>query len=164
MKCLVCGLSYINVGVHAKHKHGLTADEYRFEFGLKMSTPLVDNELSERLSKSMIARLKDDAYLKEQQHKCKENASKNIGRKWKNDLTHDARTALVESHKRRNDAYLESKRKEVEAIYQEKRTLIDIRKQIGMSPIAAKKILGNVAPDKNEWLSSWAGRRRMSAR
>lgn len=50
MICLICGKNFISVGVHIRHKHGISPEEYREEFGLLKTAPLVDEELSAHLS------------------------------------------------------------------------------------------------------------------
>jgi hypothetical protein len=49
--CLICrrsGFSYL--GSHVFRAHGITAHEYRVEFGLSTSDVLIDQELSERMA------------------------------------------------------------------------------------------------------------------
>lgn len=47
MRCHICGRLYRHVGVHAVQAHGLTADEYREEFGLNRDTGLIGPETHE---------------------------------------------------------------------------------------------------------------------
>lgn len=47
--CHLCGRDWLNVGIHAWKTHGLTADEYRAEFGLNRTTPLTARSVSMRL-------------------------------------------------------------------------------------------------------------------
>ena len=46
--CHVCGGSYLSVGHHAQRAHGLSAADYRAEFGLNRKTPLCHADSSAR--------------------------------------------------------------------------------------------------------------------
>ena len=60
MKCEICGRDYVALGVHIKVKHKVEPDDYRDEFGILRTTPLVDADLSEHLSKAAKSRLTDE--------------------------------------------------------------------------------------------------------
>lgn len=49
LQCHICGKWYIMLGKHA-NTHGLTADEYREEFGLNRTTPLIGEQYQKRKS------------------------------------------------------------------------------------------------------------------
>jgi len=46
IQCLICGDYFESVGGHVRHKHGITAVDYRVEFGIPPKTPLVTRALS----------------------------------------------------------------------------------------------------------------------
>ena len=80
MKCLLCNKNYINLGVHLRHKHQVDPNDYKEEFGILKTTPLVDKELSEHMSKKAKLRLLDDDYREEITQRCLKIAKNNIGK------------------------------------------------------------------------------------
>lgn len=54
--CHLCGRDWLNLGTHAWLTHGLTADEYRSEFGLNRVQALTASSLSRRLAELSRAR------------------------------------------------------------------------------------------------------------
>ena len=140
MKCLWCGKNYINLGVHLRHKHHVDPANYKEEFGMMKTMPLVDADLSEHMSKAMKRRLLDVDYLAETIARCKENAVKNIGKPpAKQSL---AGKAKVSERNRKVHANRLNKLAPVVAeILAKKKTLIDVRRAIGMGPNAVKKIV-----------------------
>jgi hypothetical protein len=46
VQCHICGKWYVNLAGHVQQTHGLTADEYKEEFGLNRRTALVGASLS----------------------------------------------------------------------------------------------------------------------
>lgn len=143
MKCLVCGKNYIAVGVHAKHKHGLTANEYRREFGLKLSQPLVDTDLSEHLSRMQRNLLRVDPERKSRcVERCLENAAKCIGTSTpRPDLPTISRSCIAGSNTRRKLAYYEEKKDEVARAYLIHGSVHHARASIGMSGTTMKAIM-----------------------
>ncbi len=81
MKCRICGREYIALGVHVRRRHQIDPDDYRDEFGILRTAPLVDDELSEIISVSAKDRMKDDDYKAEMIEKCKKNGAARKGKK-----------------------------------------------------------------------------------
>ena len=81
MKCNICGREYIALGVHVRHKHQTDPDDYRDEFGILRTTPLVDEELSEIIRALAKNRMKDEDYKSEMTEKCKKNGASRKGKK-----------------------------------------------------------------------------------
>lgn len=141
MKCIVCGRDYVNVGVHAKRRHGLTADEYRVEFGLLMTAPLVDKALSEHLSRMAKIGMKADPSRKEMlAERCRTNAAAALGKKIDSRFTTASKQRIAESNARRNDAYLERVSSVVNATIRSGGTSIDVRRMHGVSHAVVKKL------------------------
>ena len=139
MKCNICGRNYVALGVHLRHKHKVSPAEYKEEFGMLMATPLVDPWLSERLSSSVNERLKDPVYKNEVSERCRENASKNVGGPGTY-MTKAGRESIARSDGIRNDAYLKRQSEVVSTVLAEKGTMLDVRRQTGSGPTAAKKM------------------------
>ncbi len=131
MECLVCGRNYKNVGVHAKHKHGLTADEYRAEFGLMKTAPLVDAELSRHLS--TMAKIgfaaKDEGDKQAVRERCRENNA--LSAASPRDMSVAGRAALGARNAARNSQYLEGRAEVVRPALVGLKTALDVRKAIG---------------------------------
>lgn len=136
---MLCGKDYINLGVHLRHKHKMSPSDYKEDFGLMKTTALVDKELSDHISKSIKTRLLDPDYKAELTEICRLNSKKNIGRK--NEMSFAGKANLsarnAENHKKR----LLSLAPVVDKILREKKTLTDVRKEIGMGAPAVKKII-----------------------
>ena len=139
MKCELCGRQYIALGVHLRHKHKVDLNDYREEFGILRTTPLVDEYLSDHLSACANHRLQDSEYKSEVTARCKENASRKKG-KPAPEMTRAGKDALVHRNKENNAEYLRRNAKKVADILREKKTLIDVRRETGSGPVAAKKM------------------------
>lgn len=139
MKCEICGRSYIALGVHLRHKHQVDPDEYREEYGILRTTPLVDDDLSEQISKSAKRRLQDPEYKAEVQARCHANAEKNKG-KPSAGMTRAGKAALAQRNTDANIAYLKQQASLVANVLREKGTMLDVRKVTGTGPIAGKKM------------------------
>lgn len=72
MKCMICGKEYKHLGIHVQKAH-MSCDEYRRKFNIPLLLPLVDPEISERLSNKMLERLTNPAFRKEAIKQCKKN-------------------------------------------------------------------------------------------
>jgi len=72
---------------------------------------------------------------------CQANTKGMTGRRWKIDMPADTVKAAQARNKRRNEAYLLKKSAQVKALLTDKPSLHHVRKSIGMSAIAAKKII-----------------------
>jgi hypothetical protein len=139
MKCELCGREYIALGVHIRRKHHIDPDDYREEFGILRTTPLVDQDLSEHLSASAKRRMSDDDYKAEVQARCLNNAANNRGRPSAG-MSRAGRQALARRNSEANEAYLRSCAPEIARVLSEKKTLVDVRKALGTSSTAAKKM------------------------
>ncbi len=140
MKCELCGRQYIALGVHLRHKHGVDPKEYRDEFGILWTTPLVDDELSAQLSALATRRAQEPEYRLELQDRCRENAAAKKGRAAAG-MSKAGKDALAVRNRNANDAYLHAKAPQVARELREKKTMLDVRKAFGTSPSAAKKML-----------------------
>lgn len=140
MKCEICGRSYIALGVHLRHKHQVDPDAYREEYGILRTTPLVDDDLSEQISKSAKRRLLDPEYKAEVQARCHANAEKNKG-KPSAGMTRAGKAALAQRNADTNIAYLKRQAPLVAKVLREKKTLTDVRRDLGVGAVAAKKIV-----------------------
>ncbi len=143
MKCEICGKNYIALGVHLRLKHKIDPADYKEEHGMLLATPLVDDWLSERLSDSMKTRLKDPDYKSEVSDRCRKNAAKNIGGHSR-PMTRAGRESIANSDRRRNEQYLNRQADAVAKVLREKGTLLDVRRQTGSGPVAAKKMAAMV--------------------
>jgi len=140
MKCLICGKNYINLGVHIRRKHKVQLNDYRQEFHLLKTTPLVDESLSLHISNQAKIRLLDDDYKKELVVRCKENAKKNIGRQ-SYELSSLAKENLSKRNKENNLERLKKLSPKVKKILEEDKTLLAVRVKMGMGRDAVLKIV-----------------------
>ncbi len=62
IKCLVCGASFRSLGMHLKHQHGMTADDYRIRFGIPFVCALEAPDLVQYRSRLEQERALDPAY------------------------------------------------------------------------------------------------------
>lgn len=115
LRCAICGDCFWALGVHVKHKHGICAKDYKAEYGMLLTTPLVHAELSEEISSSIRLRLADPEYKAEVTELCLENAKKNKGKKAPG-LSQAASELLAQRNRARNDDYLKSRAAEVQAV------------------------------------------------
>ena len=143
MKCLICGGEYVNLGVHAKHKHGLLADEYRLEFGLLMTQPLVDAELSEHLSRmARIGIAASPGRKADLARRCRENAALALGGKLDSRFTEASRAAIAKSNVRRNDDYIRKIAPGVKMILATQKTKLDVTRLLGVGAGAIGRAVG----------------------
>ena len=106
MKCAICGDHFWALGVHVKHKHGICAKDYKSEFGMLLTSPLVHEEISQAIRESMKRRLNDPDYMTEVVDRCKENSKANKGMRLKSMRSEAAVELLSKRNKERNDKYL----------------------------------------------------------
>jgi len=139
MKCELCGRQYIALGVHLRHKHKVAPDDYREEFGMLRATPLIDDDLSEHLSAAAKRRLLDDEYKAEVQSRCRDNATALKGTS--HGMTRAGKAALAKRNTEANVEYLRKQAPKVAKILRDKKTLLDVVRDIGMSAVTAKKIV-----------------------
>ena len=142
MKCLVCGKNYISVGVHAKHKHGITANEYRVQFGLMRSRALVDHELSEHLSTQAKRSMALKPELRQERvERCANNSQSLTGLRWKNEVSEETSARYKANNTRRNIQYLQTKALEVAGILRTSKTILAVKEATGMGSQGIKKIV-----------------------
>ena len=139
MKCQLCGGEYIALGVHLRHKHAVDPDDYREDFGILRTTPLVDENLSSHLSDCLKRRLQDDDYKAEVQARCRVNAAANKG-KASPGMTRAGKAALAKRNTEANAEYLNQQASMVAEVLREKGTMLDVRKATGTGYKAACKI------------------------
>ncbi len=108
LKCAICGGEFWALGVHVKHKHGICAKDYKTEYGLLLTQPLVHQEISESLRDSMQRRLTDPEYKAEVTERCQENAKSNKGKRVESSPSPAAAELLALRNKARNEKYLGS--------------------------------------------------------
>lgn len=139
MKCELCGREYINLGVHLRHKHSVDPYEYREEFGMLRTAPLVDKELSAHISASAKNRLKDEEYLEQKRALCRKNsAAKKKGQLVQ--MSKKAKELLAKRNTEANARYLEQRMPEVVSMLREMKTVRDISKALRMHDTTVKKI------------------------
>lgn len=100
MLCLICGGSYVNLGVHVQKKH-MPCDDYRRKFDIPLSVPLADKELCESLSVSALQRLEDPEWLAECTRRCEENK----GKRTKVQLPEISKKHLIDMNKETGESY-----------------------------------------------------------
>jgi hypothetical protein len=164
MKCELCGRQYIALGVHLRHRHAVDPDDYREEFGILRTTPLVDEDLSAQLSAGAKRRLQDDEYKAEVQARCRDNADANKGKPAPG-MTRAGKAALAKRNAEANAEYLRQQAPKVAKVLREKKTMLDVRRDLGMGREAAKKIvaMGEAAYSK-EVAAVVATQRRVASR
>ena len=108
LKCAICGGEFWALGVHVKHKHGICAKDYKAEYGLLLTRPLVHPEISEALRDSAKRRLLDPDYHAEVTERCKENSEANKGKNGCVMKSSAASDLVAQRNKERNDQYLKS--------------------------------------------------------
>lgn len=140
MKCQLCGKEYIALGVHLRHKHHVDPDDYRDEFGILRTTPLVDDDLSQHISESAKRRMLDADYKAEVQERCRQNAANNKGRPAPG-MTRAGKAALAKRNTEANDKYLKRQAPAVADVLRKKKTFLDVRRELGVGDVAAKKIV-----------------------
>ena len=140
MKCELCGRQYIALGVHLRHKHAVDPDDYREEFGILRTAPLVDEDLSAHLSAGAKRRLQDGDYKAEVQARCRANANANKGKPAPG-MTRAGKAALAKRNSEANAEYLKQQAPKVASVLREKKTMLDVRRELGTSPTAGKKWL-----------------------
>jgi len=131
LRCAICGQCFWALGVHVKHKHGICAKDYKAEFGMLMSSPLVHSELSEAISQSARIRLSDPAYKAEVSERCIENSQKNKGKK-RTGTSQAASELLAQRNKSRNEAYLHSRVAEVQEALDRIGYVAHVARELGM--------------------------------
>ena len=140
MKCLLCDKDYINLGVHLRHKHHVDPADYKEQFGMMKTTPLVDESLSHRLSKSMKQRLLDPDWLAETTARCKENAANGVGIS-PAEYSQAGRDKVADRNRKNHADRLNRLAPVVAKILKEKKTLADVKREIGMGGHAIWKII-----------------------
>lgn len=131
MKCLLCGGEYRALGVHIRHKHGVDPDDYRDDFGILRTTPLVDGDLSAQMSTAATARLEDEEFRSECVERCKINAAARTGLPGPG-MTRAGKEALASRNAARNKAYLASMAPRVSEILKGGGAMMDVRRGMGM--------------------------------
>lgn len=140
MKCELCGREYINLGVHLRHKHSVDPNEYREEFGMLRTAPLVDKELSAHISALAKNRMKDEEYLEQKRALCRKNAAaKKKGQKVQ--MSRKAKELLAKRNTEANARYLEQRAPAVLAMLRDKKTVRDVSKALRMRQSTVKKIV-----------------------
>jgi hypothetical protein len=139
MKCEICGREYIALGVHIRHKHKMDLADYRAEFGLLQTRALVDDALSEYLSKCAKERLLDSEYKAEVSIKCRENAKANIG-SHRSTMSNAGKAQLAVRNSERNDVYLRDKAPRVAQVLNAGGSISDAMKETGSGRFPAKKM------------------------
>lgn len=123
-----------------RHKHHVDPADYKEEFGMMKTTPLVDAELSEYISKFAKRRLLDPDWLAESTARCKENAAKNIG-KPPAEHSQAGKDKIADRNRKNHAQRLDKLAPIVSEILKTKKTLLDVRRDIGMGREAVMKII-----------------------
>ena len=151
MKCMICGRHFVALGVHLRRKHAVSPDDYRDEFGMLRTAPLVDEELSAQLRSSALGRLKDAEYLDEVQRRCRENAQRNTGKPHPG-MSKAGRENLSERNADANKAYLLAKSGEAGAHLKSSVVMLDAMRATGSARNTVMKAasIAGVAYDANK--------------
>lgn len=139
MKCELCGRQYIALGVHLRRKHSVDPDDYREEFGILRTTPLVDEDLSALLIAGAKRRLQDDDYKAEVQAICRKNADAKKGKPGPG-MSRAGKAALAKRNTEANEKYLKQHAPEVARVLMEKKTMRDVAKALSIGPTAGNKM------------------------
>lgn len=141
MECLICGKDYVALGVHIRHKHKVTLEDYKDAYGLMRTTPLVDGWLSERLSKYQKHRHATDTdYAAECAARCVAQGKSGIGKPGFG-MSDAGKKSLAKRNSESNNAYLKRITPDVLRVYQVRKTIQETAKDVGTSPATARKIL-----------------------
>ena len=138
MKCEICGRDFIALGVHVRHKHHVAPADYKEEFGLLKTAALADSDLSERLRRGALMRLKDADYRDEVTEQCKLNAKESAGRAY--EMSDAGKALLSDRNRARNKEYLRAKAQVVAPIIDERGTSLDVRRAIGVGHAAVQRM------------------------
>lgn len=142
MKCLICGRDFKSVANHLRRTHQVSPDDYREEFGILKGVALVDSATSEAISSAIKNRLKDPEYRETMTQICRDNAvTLKTTRAGKSALSRAGAESLSLHRKERNKQYLIGRSEEVAKILLEKKTIEDVRRDIGVNPSAVKAII-----------------------
>lgn len=129
MKCMICDKEYIALGVHIKSKHKIDLNDYKEEFGIMKTTPLVDEDLSKYLSKVAKDRFMDEDYKEEIAQRMKSDAfTKN---KQCPEMSKKGKENLSLRNKERGDRYINSIAKDVKNVLEEFGTMLDVKRKLG---------------------------------
>ena len=137
LKCAICGDHFWALGVHVKHKHGICAKDYKAEYGLLFTQPLVHQEISEALRDGMKRRLADPDYKAELTMRCKEIAEANKS-KHGHGLSEAGRDLLRSRNTARNEQYLQSKAACVQAVLDKTGFISRAAQELGMASATIK--------------------------
>jgi hypothetical protein len=163
MRCLICQRDFVALGVHVKHKHKITPAEYRHEFGLLKTKALVDDELSTRIADSQRRALQDPDYKAAATLRCLENSKNNAGKT--HEMSDAGKAKLAKQNKEKNEAYLRSRAVEVSAVLDEFKTIVDVRRKLGVGSNAVKQIVAyGLASYSPEVAAAVATQRRVASR
>jgi len=162
VKCELCGKQYVALGVHVRRKHGVSTEEYREDFGLLKTMPLLDEDMSRHLSMAAKRRLMDAEYKSELQSQCRGLAAKNVGKDGPV-MSQAGRELLAKRNTYRNIEYLKGNSKQVAKILAEKKTILDVRRDIGMGAAAVKRILAMGAANYSKEVALEVGTQRRTA-
>ncbi len=133
LECEICGKHYWALGVHVKHKHGISAKDYKAEYGHLLSRPLVHSEISEALRDSAKRRLVDQDYKRELVDLCKKNAEAGKSKPGRDSLSDAGRELLRLRNTARNEEYLQSIAARVQASLDKTGFLSRTARELGMA-------------------------------
>lgn len=148
MICQICGKNYVALGVHVKVKHGIEVADYKSEFGLLKTAPLVDADLSEYFSKmakiTFATRTSDEQ--DEIRARCRDNSKVGCP---KGAMSEAGKVALGSRNKQRNESYLKDRAPAVAEILDADQFSVSVRRKIGTghSTVLAMRDAGLVSYD-----------------
>ena len=140
MKCELCGRDYAALGVHLRRKHAVDPDDYRDDFGILRTTPLVDEDLSARFRAGAVRRLQDEEYRKELQEQIRKVIAANKGAPHPG-MSRAGKAALAKRNTEAASNYRRERADKVAEILRDKKTMLDVRRELGMGREAVKKIV-----------------------
>lgn len=143
MICQICGKNYIALGVHVKVKHGVELADYRHEFGLLKTAPLVDDELSAHLSRT--AKITFATRSAEEQQGIRERCVEinKIATAAPKTLSDVGRAQLSARNSERNHAYIHSKKDDVARCLKRNQFVSEVHKATGVSSGTIRKMAAN---------------------
>lgn len=141
MRCAICGGEFWALGVHVKHKHGICAKDYKAQYGLLLTAPLVHEEVSEVISQAMRQRLLDPEYKREVSELCRENGKATKGKKQNQSPSPAASELVAQRNRERADKYLRSIADKVQEVLDRTGYIHHVRKELGVGRTTVKNMI-----------------------
>lgn len=132
MQCKICNKNYRNLGVHVQKKH-MPCDDYKREFNIPLTTPLMDADLRELFSVSASQRLENPAWREQCMSACAANSKAVKGKKLgPRDLPPASKKHLIEMNKKTGESYRQHMAPIVRVDYMAGLTPMEIHRKHGV--------------------------------